>query len=108
MQAIALKTILGWNKSYRLCLEESGLTTLQERRHELCLKFAKKTEANPRFSYWFPPNEPTPYDLRQRERLSITFARHERLRNSPIHHMRRLLNGEDPPEAEDFDGLDGI
>ena len=107
MQSIALKTVFGWNKSYRQCLEESGLQTLAARRYDICLNFAKKTEANPRFSHWFPPNDQTPYDLRNSERIHIDFAKHERLRRSPIHHMRRLLNDQVQPEDVSFEDLDG-
>ena len=95
MQSIALKTILGWNKSYRVCLEESGLEPLSRRRHKACLRFAEKNADSDRFPEWFPKNPATAYDLRTSERYRIDFARHERLRNAPIYFMRRLLNAQE-------------
>ena len=92
LQAIALKTIYGWSKSYRVCLQQSGLTTLAKRRCQATLNFAKRNATNPRFPDWFPTNTPTTYNLRVSERYRIDFARHERLRNAPLYHMRRLLN----------------
>ena len=62
MQAIALKTIFGWNYTYAQCLEMANIETLERRRKDLCLNFAKKTEANERFRHWFPLTEEPPYD----------------------------------------------
>ena len=107
MQAIALKTIFGWNLSYRQCLQLADLEPLETRRKNLCLTFAKKTEANPRFQHWFPPADEIPYNLRRTERIQINFARHERLKNSPIYYMRRLLNDEEPEREVSFTDLDG-
>ena len=81
LQSIALKTILGWDKSYRTCLAVANLQSLAERRYDLCKKFAQKTQEKERFNHWFPATDPSTYDLRSQERYRIEFARHERLRN---------------------------
>ena len=46
LQAQALKAIFGYEHSYRSLLETSGLKTLQQRRDDRCLKFAKTSLAN--------------------------------------------------------------
>ena len=91
-QAQALKAIYGYEHSYRALLEMSGLQTLQQRRDERSLKFARKCASDPYFKAWFPLN---PVERRTRNPLLYkeTRARTKRLFNSPIHHMRRLLNG---------------
>ena len=106
MQAIALKTILGWNHSYRSCLNISGLETLSDRRRAAEVNFAERTVANKRFKYWFPDNSDVPYNLRRRERYHTEFARSERLQNAPIYNLRRILNDAAPPTPFDFDELD--
>ena len=107
MQSVALKTIFGWDVSYRQCLEKANINSLSERRHQMCLNFAKKTEANPRFAHWFPIRRQTDHDLRRTERLQVDFAKHERLRRSPIHFMRRLLNDQAHHQEPDHAELDG-
>ena len=108
MQSIALKTIHGWNFSHRKVLEKSGLETLERRRFDICKRFAEKCAANPRFQPWFPVRERT-RSLRNQERFEVGFARHERLRNSPIHFMRRILNNQEtgPEATTSYEDLDG-
>ena len=107
LQSIALKTIHGWHKSYRECRTLSGLSTLEDRRHKATLAFANKCADSDRFGHWFPERERSRYDLRGREKYTIEFARHERLRNAPIHYMRRLLNDQVAYEGDAFGDLDG-
>ena len=92
LQAQSLKAIYGYSFSYRELLSLSGLTSLQERRDQRSLKFARKCLGDDYFKTWFPLNpvarltrNPLPY---AEER-----ARTKRLFNSPLFHMRRLLNG---------------
>ena len=92
LQAIALKTIWGWDNSYEKCLEMSGLATLEDRRTTAIRDFAIKTSMNPRYGNWFPRNESGQHDLRRQETYKINFARHERLKRAPIYAMRRILN----------------
>ena len=95
LQAQALKAIYGYQYSYRALLEISGLQTLQSRRDERCRKFARKCAADDDFKSWFPLN---PVERRTRNPLVYqeSKTRTKRLQNSPIHHMRRLLNGRGP------------
>ena len=92
LQAQALKSIFGYEHSYRALLELSGLETLQVRRDNRCRKFAQKCLTSPRFRQWFPLNtiaRPTRGQLPYLE----SFAKTKRLYNSPIFHLRRLLKG---------------
>jgi hypothetical protein len=86
----SMKIIFGFHLSYRAVMEASGLQTLKERREAASLKFAKKC-LDGNFHHWFPKNE-----NRRTGRNSLVFtekhARCNRLKNSPIYYMRRLLN----------------
>jgi hypothetical protein len=91
LQSQSLKIIYGFDKPYREILEETGLQTLKERRAAAVLKFAQKSLEG-KYAHWFPLNEPkraTRHALTYREE----YARCERLRKTPIYHMRRVLNG---------------
>ena len=92
LQAQALKSIFGYEHSYSSFLQQTGIKTLQQRRDDRCLKFARKSLANDRYRHWFPMNviaRPTRHQLTYKE----SFAKTKRLYNSPLYHMRRLLNG---------------
>jgi hypothetical protein len=91
LQLQALKCIYGIDISYAKMLAKSGLERLDSRRTAACRKFALKCVASDRFSNWFPLNE----DVRRTRKTKTyreDFARCDRLRNSPIYYMRRLLN----------------
>ena len=53
IQSQGLKSIFGWRISYRELRERAEVTTLRERREELCEKFAIKNLKG-RFTHWFP------------------------------------------------------
>ena len=92
LQAHALKTIYGYQHSYRSLLEITGLQTLQARRNARSDRFAAKCLENPRYRDWFPLQaiaRPTRGSLKYKE----MFARTKRLYNSPLYFMRRRLNG---------------
>ena len=55
-QKRALKIIFGFEISYRMLLEKSGLPTLKQRRETACGVFAKKLLESERFSDLFPRN----------------------------------------------------
>jgi hypothetical protein len=90
LQSQSLKIIFGFDNSYAKVLELSGLEPLEDRREAAIAKFAKKcTESQ--YHHWFPLNERggrTRSSLKYRE----DYARCDRLRNSPIFYMRRILN----------------
>ena len=92
LQAQALKAIYGYQHSYRALLEMPGLQTLQARLDNRSLKFARKCAADTDFKGWFPLN-PVARLTRNLLVYQETRARTKRLRNSPIFHMRRALNG---------------
>ena len=91
VQKKCLRCIFGYGKSYEDLLSESGMTTLKVRRERAVEKFARKTEGNPVYSHWFPPN-PNPTSERNPTKYLEEFARTNRLYNSPLFYMRRLLN----------------
>jgi hypothetical protein len=98
LQAQSLKIVYGFDLSYQKVLELSGLERLDVRRSAAILKFARKSlEGN--YSHWFPLNE-----AGGRTRASLKFredyARCERLKNSPIFYMRRLLNAQNEGNGE--------
>ena len=51
-QAHALRCIFGKDVPYVKMRELAGVTTLRQRRVELCDKFAKQCLKNPRFASW--------------------------------------------------------
>ena len=90
LQSQSLKIIYGFHKSYREVLEISGVQTLEARRREALEKFAKKSlEGN--YSHWFPLADKKKA-TRHGRRYKEEYARCDRLKNSPIFHMRRVLN----------------
>ena len=93
LQAQALKTIYGYEHSYRALLELTGLETMQARRNRRSDKFVEKCLASPKYRDWFPLNEAPIRGVRQRKQYQEHFARTKRLYNSPIYAMRRRLNG---------------
>ena len=89
VQKNALKIIL------QLELELTALPTLFERRSTLCLKFAKSCLKSKDMKSMFPLNK-VEYHIqtRSREKFQVQEARTERLKNSSIPYMQRLLNSE--------------
>ena len=81
----------GYRKSYEELLQESGLQKLSVRRQEAVRKFAQKTSENSFYSYMFPKTD-SARDLRSTKTFVEKFARSNRLYNSPLYYMRRLLN----------------
>ena len=91
----ALRCIFGFGIGGKRLRAMAGLTTLRERRIAHCDAFAAKCSRDPRFEHFFPRRE-----SKRRTRSSLggeefleTFARCDRLRDSPIHFFRRRLNG---------------
>ena len=93
LQLRSLKIIYGYDYTYKELLEKTNTPTLEERREELLLSFALKTQNNPRFAdAWFPKRTNNHYQLRNNRIFKEFAARTERQRNNPIHYMRRALN----------------
>ena len=91
MQKPALKIIFGFDKEYAAILAENNIQSLEKRREDAFLNYATKLSNSERFKEWFPEQEHKT-DLRQRKKYREDFARTNRLYNSPIYAMRRLLN----------------
>ena len=96
VQKNALKIILQEDyENYSNALTVTGLSTLFQRRSNLCLKFAQSCVKNEKTKYMFPTNPArTGYDMntRAREKYSTTHAKTERLKSSAIPYMQGLLN----------------
>ena len=96
VQKSALRLILQESyKSYPNALKVLSLETLADRREVLCLQFAKKCLNNDKMKGLFPKNSKThPMKTRFEEEYEIETANTERLMNSPVIYMQRLLNQE--------------
>ena len=94
LQKVALRVILKNNYlDYSSALETCSLPTLKERRITLCKFFAKKCVKNAKTSDMFPMKENN-HNLRQPEKYIVYPANTNRLANSAIPCMQRLLNNE--------------
>ena len=60
----------------------------------MTLNFVKKSEKTERFKKWFPERDYGDINMRQEKKFVEEFARTERLKKSPLFHMRRALNAE--------------
>ena len=79
--------------SYSYALSSVNLEYLQDRRHALCLKFARKAQKHPKFSKWFCSNNQAGVDTRSdKKHLKPVQFRTCRFVKSPIAYLTRLLN----------------
>ena len=94
VQKSALKIILQENyKSYELALEALDLESLKEIREHICLQFAKKCLGHEKIRSMFQTNNKThQMETRFAENYEVNHANTERLKNSPVIYMQRLLN----------------
>ena len=94
VQKVALKMILKENyTNYDDALDSVGLENLQSRRIILCLKFAKGCLKNKKTAGMFPLNPNYDPKLRNSEQYDVKFAHTNRLRDSAIPALQRMLNG---------------
>ena len=92
LQKILLRIILKDNYiSYHLACKHLNIQTLEQRRSDLCLKFALKISENPKFKDFFQPNTNT-NNFRNQEKYFVPFAKSSRYKNSPRIFLTRLLN----------------
>ena len=88
IQKSAVRVILGDQyTTYEEGLELLLLAKLSDRREKLSLSFAKKCLKNDLVSDLFPLNNP-----RCKEKYQVTFASTDRLKNSAVPYLQRLLN----------------
>ena len=94
IQKTCLKVILGDSYvDYTAALEMCGLNTLADRRQQRCLDFALKATKHPKNSRLFPLNKTKPeYNLRDREKFEVNYARTSAYQNSTIPFCQKLLN----------------
>ena len=91
VQVNCLQIIIGdRSHSYKQSLKILGLDTLAKRRDKLCLKFAKKSVKNPRFSHWFPLRQAA--ETRSHKKYVEPKANTKRFLTSSIPHLIRLMN----------------
>ena len=93
LQTHALRCIFGARISGRKLRQLADLTTLRDRRIEHCDRFAKKCARSDRFEHWFPERRESGRVTRGAEQYQESYARCDRLFNSPLFYMRRRLNG---------------
>lgn len=90
-----MKLIYGLETDYKSALEKSGIKPLKTRRQELFEKFTRKMSRSDRFAERWLPQAQTDYDqplTRHRKKYIEFLARTNRLYQSPIFAMRRILN----------------
>ena len=92
-QSRALKIVYGKEESCARLLVHFNLSTLKERRGEAFKKFTLRASRNPRITdKWFPLKTPGQYPTRGREVYLEERAATDKLLNSPLFQMRKLLN----------------
>ena len=96
VQKSAIKIILRNSyKHYEHGLRILGLETLENRRKQLCLNFAKKCVKDKSIGkYFVKQTKEHPMKTRKSEKYKVQFANTERLKKSPIIFMQNLLNDE--------------
>ena len=87
----------GYDKSYGALLKEADLETLEERRKRHFKKFAEKASENDNYRHLFPKNISTVRTSNPKV-YREEYARSDRLYNSPLFAMRRILNGTPPSD----------
>ena len=96
LQKSAFKIILKEKyKNYQNALNRLQLVTLEERREQLILSFAKKCITNDKMKSLFPLNKKNHImNTRCQEKYFVNHAKTSRLQNSPIIYMQKKLNDE--------------
>ena len=96
VQKAAIRLILGERyETYEDGLLRTNLESLKERREKLCKTFAIKCvkSENPRVNNIFSKRKTKHgMDLRKNEKYEVKFARTNRLKNSSVPYMQRILN----------------
>ena len=79
--------------SYESALKTANLESLEERRTQLCLKFAIKASKHPKHQNWFVGNTPSGADTRsEKVNFRPPLCRLKRYVKSPIPYLTNLLN----------------
>ena len=81
--------------AYENALLLLNIQSLEQRRNELCLRFAKNGIKNKTLDDFFPENVSNhPMTTRNHEPFQVLHANTERMKSSSIIHMQNLLNSE--------------
>jgi hypothetical protein len=96
VQKTACAIILGRAYSgYKNALKYLQIKSLEERRKDLCLNFAKKSAKSDKYQHWFKKADVPPVNTRSHKPIN-TFkpvpTRTDRFRDSPIPYLTSLLN----------------
>ena len=79
------------NQPYKSVVKKNHLEPLEQRRDQLCLKFAVKSSKQPQFSQWFNPKTKN-INTRSKKPFHDVPFKTNRWRDSPIPYMTNLLN----------------
>ena len=105
-----MRCILGENYcGYENALKKLGLATLEERREQMCLKFAKQCLRLDKMKGLFPKNQ-SDHAMKKRntEFYKVVKANTERFKKSSIPAMIRLLNDYQRKKKDTFHKLDAM
>ena len=98
VQKIACAIILGANyQSYKLALKTLNMDTLESRREQISIKFAKKALKSEKFNHWFTNKESKEPNIKTRSyetklKLKPVTFRKMKYKNSPLPYLTDLLN----------------
>jgi hypothetical protein len=97
VQKCALSIILGKGYiDYAHALTVLKLKSLQARRHDICLKFARKSYKSEKFKSWFVDDQKGKNTRRPMLKVKKTIGRTNRMKRSPIPYLTSLLNENNP------------
>ena len=93
VQKSAFHIILGQSYlSYDNALIQLNMESLEQRRYDISLTFALKSERSPKFSLWFKPNPKFGKTRTAQPKYQPTWNNHARLEKSPISYLTTILN----------------
>jgi hypothetical protein len=94
VQKAFLHIVLGHAYSnYQSAMDVSVLDTLESRRTQLCINFAKKSAKHPKHQHWFVPCDPSAPNTRsEKYKYKTPLYRLARFQRSPIPYLTNLLN----------------
>ena len=94
IQKSAVRIINGKDiPDYNEALVQANLVSLETRRKELCLNFAKRCVKSKKSQNMFPLRvKEHSMEVRDQEKYFVQHAKTDRLKNSTIPYMQRLLN----------------
>ena len=110
VQKGAVRCILGDSyKGYEDALKRLGLVTLEERREQMCLKFAKQCLKLDKMKQFFPrKNNSHAMEVRCSEFYQVIRSQTERFRKSAIPSMIKMLNDCQKQKQKTFKKLDAV